>query len=41
MQDVSGRFFHLTVEEVPAKHAMDREKGKAIYEISRQMTGLK
>lgn len=41
MQDVSGRFFHLTALEVPAKHAMDREKGKAIYEISRQMAGLK
>lgn len=40
MQDVSGRFFHLTSLEVPAKHAMDREKGKAIHELSRQMTGL-
>lgn len=41
MDGVSGKFFHLTVEEVPAKHAMDREKGKAIYEISKELTGLK
>jgi len=41
MKDVSGSFFHLTVPEVPAKHAMDREKGKAVYEISKQLAGLK
>lgn len=41
MKDVSGSFFHLTVPEVPAKHAMDRKKGKAVYEISKRLTGLK
>lgn len=41
MKDVSGSFFHLTVPEVPAKHAMDRKKGKAVYEISKRLPGLK
>lgn len=40
MRDVSGRFFHLTIEEKPEKHAMDREMGKRIWDISMQMTGL-
>ncbi len=41
MNDVTGKFFHLTVEEIPARHAMDREKGKLVYVISKQLTGLK
>jgi NAD(P)-dependent dehydrogenase (short-subunit alcohol dehydrogenase family) len=41
MRDISGKFFHLTVEETPAKHALDREKGKAMYSLSKQLTGLK
>ncbi|OPL14767.1 MAG: hypothetical protein AVO34_01170 [Firmicutes bacterium ML8_F2] len=40
MQNVSGKFFHLTVEEKPAKHALDRKMGKMIYDLSLQMTGL-
>ncbi len=40
MQNVSGRFFHLTVEEKPAKHALDRTVGKRIWDQSMQMTGL-
>lgn len=40
MQDVSGRFFYLTVEEKPEKHALDRVMGKRIWDISTQMTGL-
>ncbi len=39
--DVSGRFFHLTIEEKPAKHALDREVGRKIYDLSLKMTGLK
>ncbi|MHB1454779.1 MAG: SDR family NAD(P)-dependent oxidoreductase [Saccharofermentanales bacterium] len=39
MLDVSGRFFHLTIEETPAKHALDREMGKRIWALSMQMTG--
>jgi hypothetical protein len=41
MRDVTGKFFHLTVEEIPARHAMDRVKGKVMYGISKQLTGLK
>jgi len=41
MRDISGKFFHLTIEEKPAKHALNREKGKAIYSLSKQLTGLK
>ncbi len=40
MRDVSGKFFHLTVEEKPAKHALDRGKSKAVYAISKELTGL-
>ena len=40
MLEVSGKFFHLTVEEKPAKHALDREKSAVIYAISKQLTGL-
>lgn len=40
MDGVSGRFFHLTVEEKPAPHALDRERGKRVWELSMQMTGL-
>jgi NAD(P)-dependent dehydrogenase (short-subunit alcohol dehydrogenase family) len=37
---VSGRFFHLTNEEKPAAHALDRAMGRRIWDLSLQMTGL-
>jgi len=37
---VSGRFFNLTIDEKPAKHAIDRELGKHVWVISEQATGL-
>jgi len=40
LQDVSGKFYHLTIEEVPAKHALDRAMGKRVYEESMRLTGL-
>ncbi len=40
MADVSGRFFHLTIDEKPAADALDREKGRQIWRLSLQMTGL-
>jgi NAD(P)-dependent dehydrogenase (short-subunit alcohol dehydrogenase family) len=40
LDDVSGRFFHLTNEEKPAAHALDRAMGRRIWTISRQLTGL-
>jgi NAD(P)-dependent dehydrogenase (short-subunit alcohol dehydrogenase family) len=38
--EVSGRFFHLTIDEKPATHAMDRQKGRQIWDLSMQLTGL-
>jgi len=40
LRDVSGKFYHLTIEETPAKHALDRTMGKRIYEESLRLTGL-
>ncbi|QMS85222.1 SDR family NAD(P)-dependent oxidoreductase [Candidatus Xianfuyuplasma coldseepsis] len=38
LETVSGRFFNLTNEEIPAKHARNRDLGKKIYELSIQLT---
>jgi len=40
LAQTSGRFYHLTIEEKPAKHALDRDMGKRIYALSMAMTGL-
>lgn len=40
MAEVSGRFFNLTIDEKPAKHALDRKLGKRVWMISEQTTGL-
>jgi retinol dehydrogenase-13 len=40
LQTVSGRFFHLTNEEKPAAHALDRTMGKRMWDISLRLTGL-
>jgi NAD(P)-dependent dehydrogenase (short-subunit alcohol dehydrogenase family) len=40
MAGVSGKFFNLTIEEKPARHALDRELGKRVWMISEQATGL-
>ncbi|MBN2850891.1 MAG: SDR family NAD(P)-dependent oxidoreductase [Erysipelotrichaceae bacterium] len=40
LRNVSGKFYHLTIEETPAKHALDRELGKRVYEESLRLTGL-
>ena len=40
MAGVSGRFFYLTIDEKPAAHALNREKGKKVWDVSRQLTGL-
>ena len=41
LKGVSGRFFHMTNEEKPARHALDRKMGKRIWELSLRMTGLR
>lgn len=38
--EVSGKFFNLTNEEIPAKHARDRVVGKLIFEASKKLTHL-
>ncbi len=40
LTEVSGRFFHLTIDEKPAKHALNRKKGRKIWDLSLQLTGL-
>ena len=40
LADVSGRFFHLTVDEKPAPPALDREMGRRVWEASLRLTGL-
>lgn len=40
MEGISGKFYNLTNEEIPAKHATDRALGKKIFEISKILTQL-
>lgn len=40
MNGVSGKFFNLTNEEIPAKHARNRELGKEIFKKSLEMVRL-
>lgn len=40
LADVSGRFFHLTIDERPARHALDRELGRRVWAVSLEMAGL-
>jgi NAD(P)-dependent dehydrogenase (short-subunit alcohol dehydrogenase family) len=40
MAEVSGKFFNQTIEEVPARHALDRSLGKQVWLISEKLTGF-
>jgi retinol dehydrogenase 13 len=40
LADVSGRFFHLTIDEKPAAPALDREIGRKVWDLSLRLTGL-
>jgi NAD(P)-dependent dehydrogenase (short-subunit alcohol dehydrogenase family) len=40
MAEVSGRFFHLTIDEKPAAPALDREMGHKVWQLSMKLTGL-
>ncbi|WP_035053768.1 SDR family NAD(P)-dependent oxidoreductase [Carnobacterium pleistocenium] len=40
LSNVSGTFFNLTIEEKPAKHALDSKKQEEIWNLSLKMTGL-
>lgn len=37
IQDVSGKFFNLTTEELPAPHALDRAMAERLWEMSLHM----
>jgi retinol dehydrogenase 13 len=40
LAEVSGRFFHLTIDEKPAAHALDRALGRRVWDVSLRLTGL-
>ncbi|MBL8049976.1 MAG: SDR family oxidoreductase [Anaerolineales bacterium] len=40
LSNTSGKFFNMTHVEKPAPHALDREMGKQIWDISEKLTGL-
>ncbi len=40
MADTSGRFFNLTIEEKPTAQALDRDLGRWVWKLSRELTGL-
>ena len=40
MAGVSGRFFHLTIEEKPAAHALDRALAKRTLALSLELAGI-
>jgi NAD(P)-dependent dehydrogenase (short-subunit alcohol dehydrogenase family) len=40
LSNTSGKFFNMTHEEKPAAHALDRDLGKKVWDISEKLTGL-
>jgi len=40
LSNISGIFFNLTIEEKPAKHALNSKKQEEIWNLSLEMTGL-
>jgi retinol dehydrogenase 13 len=40
LEGVSGRFFNLTIDELPAKHATNLIMSKKVYDLSMEMVGL-
>ncbi len=40
LSKVSGKFFNLTIEEKPAKHALNTKKQKKIWDLTLEMVGL-
>ena len=40
MEGLSGKFFNLTNEEIPAPHALNRELGKQIFQRSKELVQL-
>ena len=40
LAEASGIFFNLTIPEKPAAHALDRELGKKVWQVSEHLAGL-
>lgn len=40
LDNISGRFFHLTTEEEPAPPALDKDAAEQLWKISRELGGL-
>ena len=40
MEHITGKFYNQTIEEKPAAHALDRELGKRVWDISEKLVGL-
>ena len=40
MKGVTGKFYNQTIEEKPAAHALDRETGKKVWQISEKLTKI-
>lgn len=40
LSQITGKFFHLTTLEQPAKHATDRNKSKLMYKKTKEILGL-
>jgi len=40
LSNTSGIYFNRTLEEKPAPHALNRNLGKAVWELSEELTGL-
>lgn len=41
LDGVSGKFFNLTNEEIPAPHAKNRDLGRLVFQKSKELTNLK
>lgn len=40
LDQVSGKFFNLTIEETPARHAIKKDMQKPVWDLSMRMSGL-
>ena len=41
VEGVSGKFYYLTIEELPARHILDSTYQKEVYDLSMELVGLK
>jgi NAD(P)-dependent dehydrogenase (short-subunit alcohol dehydrogenase family) len=41
LEETSGRYYNQTIEETPAGHALDREVGREVWELSQRLVGVR